>query len=1236
MRKRDDAALPSAEKEEEATFLVVLEVEGMMCEANCAATVRRALSACPSVSRAHVSFSSASATVWLKAPSRAATSTEGSVDENFAANKALYRPDETAAAVRPLIDALSDVGFGARLVDAAPPLECPAPIVGDYGVTNRTRRVPADTDSKHESENVNETRFRTGRKRSLGGTKANAGGGTFTSAFTVSGMSCAACVNKVEKRLLSGVPGAVSVSVALLLEKAVVSWDPAVTSAENVCAAARAVVEGMGYRFEVLSGGDNGCLDTNSTPLVLKVKGSATSEPRWPVRAERLIRALPGVRSVVIDPSTFTIVMQLAGEPSGSDARARVTGATGSVEESSAIDGGMSGSRMGARDIVDYLESLGFSCFIQPSAASLGECDLLVHEKQSRAEVEAWRNLLGVAALFTMPLMVVHSLEEEGEGGWLGVWGRHCVIGGLTACEAVMFLLATPVQFLVGGRFYRSAYFGLSSGTIGMDFLISLGTTTAYAFSVAVLLVKAIGDPSFPEPCTFETAAMLLLFVALGKWLEAAARGKTGASLIALLRLQPSKALLVVSKAPLSATSDALSLPVRILDTALIQKGDVIRVPPGARVPVDGDVICGQSYVDESILTGESMPVAKGAGDFVYGGSTNQSFGALLILATRVGSDTALRQIVALVTAAQASRPPIQAFSDAVAGVFAPAIIAVSVAVFVGWYTVLTSSSATSKAPWLLTAGGDPFLFALMSAVAVLVVACPCAMGLATPTAVMVGTGVATHQGILIKEGAAFECAAKVTDVVFDKTGTLTVGQLVLTDEVPLIPGLKKHAVLHAAASVETLSEHPMARGIMMAAASRNLALFPAQPSSFSNSPGQGVRCVLAAPSNKLFMNRASYVGTDSCTDMEIVVGTRKWIATNGTDVSSAAEVAMLKLEAQGKTAVLVAVNRMVIGALAVSDEPRPEAKEAVRRLHSMGLTVWLMTGDNKYSAAAAADAVGIPSNNVLSELLPAAKARKIAHMQKRQSRESFPKSFLRGPRTKVVAMVGDGVNDSPALVEAHVGIAVGAGAQVAVEAADMVLVRSDLLAVPTALDLSRVVFRRIWLNFVWALSYNIIALPLASGILLPSFGLQLSPELAAAFMASSSVMVVLSSLSLRFYKAPGSRGNILCSVRGWRTSCCRLVCAGQSWRRIRRCFWPVARENEPMSPLEKNQEVGCWKGNWWRREAFQNSNGEEGLPLLSSRTKGGEECRSYSSKVVRRPADAWETEDDGFEHFIL
>ena len=675
----------------------------------------------------------------------------------------------------------------------------------------------------------------------------------------------------------------------------------------------------------------------------------------------------------------------------------------------------------------------------EPLAAEEAASD---HEAERRArELRALRTRLIGAAILSVPVLW-GSLPHMGVNVWTP---------GLLHSWVVQFLLATPVQFWAGWRFYRGMWAATRHGTADMNTLIAVGTSAAFLYSAAATFAPQWFTGSGIHPTVYyETASIIIVFILLGRYLEAQAKGRTSEAIRRLIGLQARTARVV---------RDGTEVDVRVEDVAA---GDVVVVRPGEKIPVDGVVLKGHSTIDESMITGESMPVEKDEGAEVIGATINKT-GAFRFRATKVGRDTALAQIIRLVEQAQGTKAPIQRLADKVAAYFVPAVIGISL---------------VTAAVWLAFGPQPALTYALLNFVAVLIIACPCALGLATPTAIMVGTGRGAEAGILIRGGEALEIAHKVTAVVLDKTGTLTRGVPAVTDVVAA-NGFDEATLLRLVGSAERGSEHPIGEAIV--ARARSLSLDLVDASAFEAVPGHGItatvegRHVLAG--NAALMAKAG-------------------VALDGLEGRADA------LAAEGKTPMLVAIDGRPSGIIGVADTLKPNSRQVVTALHKMGLHVVMLTGDNRKTAEAIARQVGV--DRVLAEVKPDEKA---AHVQALQ-REGH-----------VVAMVGDGINDAPALARADLGIAIGAGTDVAIESAGIVLIGDDLRGVLSAIALSKRTMRTIRQNLFWAFAYNVALIPVAAGVLYPFTGMLLSPVLAALAMAASSVTVVSNSLRLRAYR---------------------------------------------------------------------------------------------------------------------
>jgi P-type Cu+ transporter len=687
-------------------------------------------------------------------------------------------------------------------------------------------------------------------------------------------------------------------------------------------------------------------------------------------------------------------------------------------------------------DIIAAIEKAGYGA-IRPDEAIEAE-DAEMQARRAEVKDQTFKFLAGM--IFTTPLFI---LSMGRDFGLFGPWSHAYWVNWL------FLALATPVQFYTGWDYYTGGWKSLKNKSANMDVLVAMGSSVAYFYSLALLFFPLLGHHVY-----FETSAVIITLVKLGKMLEARTKGRTGGSIRKLMGLRPKTATILVE-------GEEQEIPL-----SRVKVGDEVVVRPGEAVPVDGIVLEGESGVDESMLTGEPIPVDKAKGDRVAAGTINGE-GRIRFRAQKVGKDTALARIIRLVQEAQGSKAPIQALADRVAAVFVPVVIGVAVTTFIVWWT----------------AGGE-FVPAMIRMVAVLVIACPCALGLATPTAIMAGTGKGAEKGVLFKNSEALETATRLSTIVLDKTGTITMGKPMVVDLIVLDGRVRDdRELLRLAASVERGSEHPLGRAVVAEANRRGIHLL--QPESFKASRGAGVR--------------ASVDGQD------VMVGKPGWFKEHHL-ILEGREEHIRTLQDQGKTVMVVAVDQKAAGLIAVADQAKPESKESIAALHRQKLEVIMLTGDNARSARIIASEVGV--DKVIAEVLPEEKALKVKELQE---------------SGKSVGMVGDGINDAPALAQADIGMAIGTGTDVAIESGDVILVSGSLTGIPRAIDLSRATMRTIRQNLFGAFFYNVVLIPVAAGVLypfefVPDFLRQLHPILAALAMAMSSITVV--SNSLRLYRA--------------------------------------------------------------------------------------------------------------------
>ncbi|WZZ85982.1 hypothetical protein YC2023_114561 [Brassica napus] len=845
----------------------------------------------------------------------------------------------------------------------------------------------------------------------------------------INGMTCTSCSSTIES-VLQSLNGVQRAHVALAIEEAEVHYDPTLLSYDKLLEE----IENAGFEAVLISTGED------VSKIDLKIDGEFTDESMMMI--EKSLEALPGVQSVEISHGSDKISVLYKPDVTG------------------------------PRNFIRVIEStvFGHSGHIKATVFSEGGVG---RESQKQEEIKQYYKSFLWSLVFTVPVFLTAMVFMYIPG--IKHLLMYKVVNMLTIGEITRWLLATPVQFIIGWRFYVGSYRALRRGSANMDVLIALGTNAAYFYSLYTVL-RAATSPDFKGVDFFETSAMLISFIILGKYLEIMAKGKTSQAIAKLMNLAPDTAILLAVDEEGSVTGE------EEIDGRLIQKNDVIKIVPGAKVASDGYVIWGQSHVNESMITGEARPVAKRKGDTVIGGTLNEN-GVLHVKVTRVGSESALAQIVRLVESAQLAKAPVQKLADRISKFFVPLVIFLSFSTWLAWF--LAGKLHWYPEAWI-PSSMDSFELALQFGISVMVIACPCALGLATPTAVMVGTGVGASQGVLIKGGQALERAHKVNCIVFDKTGTLTMGKPVVV-KTKLLKNMVLREFYELVAATEVNSEHPLAKAIVEYGKKfRDDEENPAWPEAhgFVSITGNGVRATVNGK--------------------EIMVGNKNFMSGYKINITADAEELLAEAEGMAQTGILVSIDSELVGVLAVSDPVKPNAREAISILKSMNIKSIMVTGDNWGTANSIAREVGIDS--VIAEAKPEQKAEKVKELQ---------------AAGHVVAMVGDGVNDSPALVAADVGMAIGAGTDIAIEAADIVLMKSNLEDVITAIDLSRKTFSRIRLNYVWALGYNLMGIPIAAGVLFPSTRFRLPPWIAGAAMAASSVSVVCCSLLLKNYKRP-------------------------------------------------------------------------------------------------------------------
>ena len=817
--------------------------------------------------------------------------------------------------------------------------------------------------------------------------------------FNITGMTCAACAQRVE-RTVRKLPGIKEANVNLATEKLFVEYDETALQAQTITEA----VAKIGYGAQV---------KTENANVTIPIGGMTCAACSQ--RVEKAIKKLDGVVSASVNIATEKATVMY--DPR----RVRVSA------------------------IKQTIEKAGYQA-LQINKADAADED----RKRKQKEIKTLWTKFVVSAVFSLPLLYIAMVPMLARYGIRLPYPAGLDPMNYSLIYALVEILLVLPVIGVGYKFYTIGYKLLWQRSPNMDSLIAIGTSAAVLYSLYNTWQIANGYFKYVDALYFETAGIIITLILLGKSLEAVSKGKTSEAIKKLMGLAPKTAIVIF---------DGVEKEIPIEE---VEIGDIIVVKPGSKIPVDGSVIDGHTAIDESMLTGESMPVDKNPGDAVYAASLNTT-GVIRFRAEKIGSDTALAQIIKLVEDAQGSKAPIAALADKVSGVFVPIVCAIALIAGVAW---------------LIGTGGD-VKFAITIFISVLVIACPCALGLATPTAIMVGTGKGAENGILIKGGEALETAHKINTIVFDKTGTITEGKPTVTD-VLTIAGLSSDSLLQIAASAEKGSEHPLGQAIVRGAQDKGLELLKVD--SFNSITGRGIEAIMNGQT--------------------VLAGNRKLMDERGTALTGL-EADSDRLAGDGKTPMYIAIDGKLAGIVAVADVVKATSKAAIQSLHKMGIEVVMITGDNRRTADAIAKQVGI--DRVLAEVLPQDKSNEVKKLQ---------------AEGRKVAMVGDGINDAPALAQADIGIAIGSGTDVAMESADIVLMRSQLTDVPTAIDLSKKTIRNIKQNLFWAFGYNVIGIPIAAGVLHLFGGPLLNPIFAAAAMSLSSVSVLTNALRLKRFKA--------------------------------------------------------------------------------------------------------------------
>lgn len=813
--------------------------------------------------------------------------------------------------------------------------------------------------------------------------------------FAIEGMSCASCAQTVEKATKK-LPGVQEASVNLATEKMTIRYDEASLTDKDI----QEAVTQSGYKAL-----------TTTKQKTFVIEGMSCASCAQTV--EKAAGKVSGVLKASVNLATEKMTVQYDPD------------------------------QVVFSDITSAVKEAGYEAHEEIETADAVDLD---REKKAHHIKSMWQRFW-ISAVFTVPLLYVSM------GHMVGMPLPQVIDPMMHAGTFALtqLILTMPVLFL-GREFFTVGFKALFKGHPNMDSLVALGTSAAFLYSLVATIGIGLGNTGLAMALYYESAAVILTLITLGKYFEALSKGKTSEAIKKLMGLAPKKARIMRNGQEVEVAVDE------------VQVGDIISVKPGEKMPVDGIVVEGMTSVDEAMLTGESIPVEKTTGDAIIGASINKN-GTIQYKATKVGKDTALSQIIKLVEEAQGSKAPIAKLADIISGYFVPIVIGLAVLSGLIWYLA-----------------GETGVFALTIAISVLVIACPCALGLATPTAIMVGTGKGAEYGVLIKSGGALEKTHKIQTIVFDKTGTLTEGKPKVTD-ILTVNGMTEDELLVLAASAEKGSEHPLGEAIVYGAEKKALGLIKTH--SFHALPGHGIEVTIENDT--------------------LLLGNKKLMIDRGISLE-AVETASDTLAGEGKTPMYIAKDGQIAGIIAVADTVKANSLKAVEKLHKMGLEVVMITGDNKRTAEAIAKQVGI--DRVLSEVLPEEKANEVKKLQ---------------TEGRIVAMVGDGINDAPALAQADIGIAIGSGTDVAMESADIVLMRSDLMDVPTAVELSKATIKTIKENLFWAFGYNVLGIPIAMGLLHVFGGPLLNPMLAGAAMSFSSVSVLINALRLKRFKPSSS-----------------------------------------------------------------------------------------------------------------
>lgn len=846
--------------------------------------------------------------------------------------------------------------------------------------------------------------------------------------FAIQGLTCVDCTTTLEEHL-SKCAGILSANVNFFSHSAKIVYDPSITSERNI----PEEVKKLGYTATLLADSASGI---SQVQLLM--------QRNWNDKDAKVIKKLkskPGVVDVQVQSDSLRPLLVIKYH-------SKITG---------------------PRTIMKILEALGLSTTLHQRKKKN------IVAESAGAGAAKYKRLFLFSLLFSIPVVLIAFAFPLSQAIDSALETR--LVGAFTIKVLVEWILTTPIQFWVAFPLYESTYRALRySRKANMDTLVVASTTTAYIYS-AVSAIIAMTDSNYPGESFFETSAILLTLIMLGRFMEISAKNRTSQTLTKLLELQPDAALL------LSSNDDGQTTKEEEIDVMLLEVGDLVKVVPGAKIPIDGVVAFGISSVDEAAITGESMPSVKEKGKSVFGGSVNQD-GMLHVRVTKTAEESTVAAMVKLIEQAQSSKAPIQSIGDTIAAYFVPSILALSTVVFFIWLGLSLGGVVVPDKP--------AFPFALQFFISLLVIACPCALALAAPTPIVVGIGVGAKLGILFKNGGeVFQQCNKVNTIIFDKTGTLTQGKpKVVSFKRLRSSSMKDEEFFFLVGSAESASEHPLAKAIVQFASERreqNLV----EPKNFKAHPGKGLQCLVG--------------------ETEIIIGNFAWLEENGILPKKKIKKEVSDLESMGRTVVCVVFDKELVGYLALMDTPRTEAQDVLIKLEQMKMEVWMLSGDNQRTANAIASELGI--SHVAGNLLPSQKAEKIRELQQ---------------QGKVVVMVGDGINDSPALTQADVGIAVSSGTDIAIEAANVVLMRDDLTSVVNAIHLAKQTFKCVYLNFAWAFLYNVVSIALAAGVFYPIKNFVIPPPIAGLAEFVSSLPVIAFSLSLYMYRAPFRQRNQL------------------------------------------------------------------------------------------------------------